>query len=222
MHGSRLYVGGRFDAIDGSAIRKLAALNATTLATSCHGTRLVNGNVNEVRVSPDGGTVWVGGAFTKIRSVSRAGLGGINADTGAPIAFSRPASGSMVITLTVSADGNWVYASTETNNIHAYRPAVSNNAVWSTRMNGNIQAIAVSPTEIYIGGHFTQFATGLARRSLASVNPATGAPTSWNPEATGLLGRRLGARHQRQQPACRRPVHPLRRGEAASLRAIRG
>ena len=52
----------------------------------------------------------------------------------------------------------------------------------------NIQAIAVSPTEIYIGGHFTQFATGLARRSLASVNPATGAPTSWDPEATGLLG----------------------------------
>jgi len=187
VRGSRLYVGGRFDTIDGSAVPKLAAVNVITGNLVAWDTS-VNGNVHEVRVSPDGRTVWVGGAFTKVRGVARSGLAGIDAASGVPIAFSRPASTSMVITVTVSADGAWLYASTDTNNLHAYRPAVSNRAVWTTRMNGNVQAVAVSPTEIYIGGHFTQFASGLARRSLASVDPATGAPTSWDPKATGLLG----------------------------------
>ena len=187
VDGNRLYVGGRFEAIGGSSTPKLAAVKVST-GDLVAWRPSVNGNVNEVRVAPDGNTVWIGGSFTKIRGVRRSGLGGIDADTGVPIAFNRPASTSMVITLALSADGTWLYASTHTNNVHAYRPAVSNNPVWTTRTNGNVQAIAISPTEIYIGGHFTQFASGLARRSLASVNPATGAPTTWNPKATGLLG----------------------------------
>jgi len=187
VHGSRLYVGGRFDAIDGSAVPKLAAVNVTT-GDLVAWDPSVNGNVNEVRVSADGETVWVGGSFTKIRGVLRSGLGGIDADSGVPVAFSRAASTSMIITLEVSADGTWLYASTHTNNLRAYRPAVSNSPVWTTKTNGNVQAIAISPTEIYIGGHFTAFANGPARRSLASVSPATGAPTSWDTKATGLLG----------------------------------
>jgi hypothetical protein len=187
VYGSRLYVGGKFTGIDGSATQKLAALNVTTGDLVAWDTS-VNNNVNEVRVSPDGGTVWVGGSFTKIRGLARSGLGGIDAGSGVPIAFSRPASTSYVVTLATSADGTWLYASTNTNNLHAYRPAVANSAVWTTRTNGNVQAIAPSPTEIYIGGHFTAFQNGPARRSLASVTPANGAPTSWDPKATGLLG----------------------------------
>ena len=187
VDGSRLYVGGRFDAIDGSATRKLAAVRVSTGDLVAWSTS-VNGNVNEVRVSPDGRTVWVGGSFTKVGGIRRAGLGAIDAVSGATRSFNRPASGSMVITLAISDDGSWVYASTENNTLHAYRPTVSNNPVWTARMNGNVQAIEVSPTDIYMGGHFTQFASGLARRSLASVKPATGAATSWDPRATGLLG----------------------------------
>jgi hypothetical protein len=186
-HGSRLYVGGKFTGIDGTNKQKLAAVNVTTGDLAAWDTS-VNGNVNEVRVSTDGGTVWVGGSFTKIRDLARSGLGGIDAASGVPIAFSRAASTSMIITLAVSADGTWLYASTHTNNLRAYRPAVSNNPVWARRTNGNVQAIAPSPTEIYLGGHFTAFQDGPARRSLASVNPATGVPTSWDPKATGLLG----------------------------------
>ena len=186
VYGSRLYVGGRFTGIDGSAVPKLAAVNVTTGDLVPWDTS-VNGNVNEVRVSADGATVWVGGSFTRIRGLERSGLGGIDATTGVPIAFSRPASTSMIITLAPSADGTWLYASTHTNNLHAYRPAMSNNAVWTTRTNGNVQAIAISPTEIYLGGHFTAFQNGPERRSLASVT-LNGVPTSWDPKATGLLG----------------------------------
>ncbi|RHW25495.1 hypothetical protein D0Z08_18455 [Nocardioides immobilis] len=188
VHGNRLYVGGRFDTIDGGAKQKLAAVGVTT-GDLVPWSTWINGNVNEVRVSPDGSTVWVGGAFTKIRGVARAYFGGINAGTGVPTSFNRSSFGGVVITVAVSPDGGWVYATTENNFLYAYRPTVSNNHVWGTKMSGNVQAVAVSPTEIYIGGHFSQFTEyGVKRPSLASVDFATGAPTSWDPKTTGLLG----------------------------------
>ena len=53
-------------------------------------------------------------------------------------------------------------------------------------MSGNTQAIAVSPTEIYVGGHFAGFnQPSVNRPYLASINPATGAATSWDPKASG-------------------------------------
>jgi hypothetical protein len=187
VSGNRLYVGGRFDGIDGTAKQKLAAVDVTTGNTVAWNT-WINGNVAEVRVSPDGQTVWVGGAFSKIRGLPRAYFGGIDATTGVPNAFSRDSWGGVVITVGLSPDGGTVYVASENNHLFAYDWAASTE-LWRTRMSGNIQAIAASPTEIYIGGHFSSFADYKVKRpSLGSVDPATGAPTSWDTEATGLLG----------------------------------
>ncbi|WP_158282959.1 PQQ-binding-like beta-propeller repeat protein [Nocardioides silvaticus] len=187
VHGDRLYVGGRFDGIDGTAKQKLAAVGVTSGNTLAWNT-WTNGNVAEVRVSPDGQTVWVGGAFSKIRGMARAYFGGIDATTGYPNAFSRDSWGGVVITVGTSPDGGTVYVATENNHLFAYDWAASKE-LWRTRMSGNVQAIAASPTEIYIGGHFSSFADYKVKRpSLASVVASTGAPTSWDTKATGLLG----------------------------------
>jgi hypothetical protein len=180
VHDDRLYVAGKFTGIDGTAKQKLAALNVSTgnLVTWNTG---ISGNVNEVRVSPDGATVWVGGSFTRIKGVERRYFAGIDAVTGLPTSFDRGADGGYVITVAVSGDGSTVYASTENNTIFAYKPAESTSPIWTRKMGGNTHAIAISPTEIYIGGHF-----GGTIPFLTSVDPATGVPTGWDPEATGI------------------------------------
>jgi len=186
VDGNRLYVGGKFDGIDGTAKKKLAALDVTTGDLVAWNT-WINGNVNEVRVSPDGGTVWVGGTFTKIRGIYKPYFGGINAATGIPTAFTRDSWGGYVVTVAVNGDGSTVYATTENNTIFAYQPAVSNTEIWLTRLSGNTHAMAVTPTEIYIGGHFAGFnQPNINRPFLASIDPATGLPTTWDPMASGV------------------------------------
>ena len=85
VSGNRLYVGGKFKGIDGTAKQQLAAIDVTTGNPVTWGT-WVNGGVNEVRVSDDGTTVWIGGEFTRIRGIDRLYLGAINATTGVPTA----------------------------------------------------------------------------------------------------------------------------------------
>ena len=54
-------------------------------------------------------------------------------------------------------------------------------------MSGNTQAFAVSETELYLGGHFSQFAEQRIRRPfLASADPYTGVATTWDTKAEGL------------------------------------
>ena len=186
VHGDPHYVGGKISGIDGTNKQKLAALDVNTGNIVAWNT-WINGNVNEVRVSPDGGTVWVGGSFNKIRGITRSYFAGIDAATGLPTAFNRDSFGGYVITVATNADGSTVYATTENNIIFAYRPSVSSNPIWQTKMSGNTHAMAVSPTEIYIGGHFAGFnQPNIGRPFLASIDPTTGAPTSWDPKASGI------------------------------------
>ena len=184
--GNRLYVGGKFTGIDGTNKQKLAALDVNTGDLLPWNTWL-NGNVNEVRVSPDGGTVWVGGTFTKIRGIARPYFAGIDAASGLPTSFNRDGWGGYIVTVATNADGSTVYATSENNVIFAYQPSVSSDPIWQTKMSGNTHAMAVSPTEIYIGGHFAGFNQPSTNRPfLASIDPATGLATDWDPKATGI------------------------------------
>lgn len=186
VSGERVYVGGRFNGIDGTSRSKIAAINTNTGDVVPLNTWL-NGAVLEVKVSPDGGTVWVGGEFTRIRGVERLYTGGIDAATGLPTAFAPTGRGGRIITVAVSPDGAWFYASSDNNTIFAYQPAISNDPVWTTKMSGNTQAMAVSGTELYLGGHFSQFVEQrVARPFLGSADPFTGVATTWNTECTGL------------------------------------
>jgi hypothetical protein len=186
VSGNRLYVGGRFATIDGQAKAKLAAIDTTTGNVVAWNT-WVNGGVIELTVSPDGSTVWLGGEFTRLRGLDRLYAGAVYASTGQVHPFAPTAAGGRIITVALNPDATWFYTASDNNTVFAYQPAVSNAPVWRTKMSGNAQAMAVSATELYLGGHFSQFAEQKIRRPyLASADPFTGVATTWDTAAEGL------------------------------------
>jgi hypothetical protein len=62
--------------------------------------------------------------------------------------------------------------------------------VFTVQTSGDTQAIAVSATEVYIGGHFSWIGSNKFKRGrLGSVSPVDGSTTSWNPQAgTSYMG----------------------------------
>jgi len=184
VSGDRLYVGGRFDGIDGSAKQKLAAVDVDTGDLVAWNT-WVNGGVNEVRVTPDGHHVWIGGEFTRIRGLDRPYFGAVNATTGKPTSFVGLGNGSRLITLALSPNGRWVYTANNANRVNAYKTD-SVAPRWSRHTDGNVQAIAGSGPAVYLGGHFTMFDDDdISRTFFAEVDAYTGALTRWDPLATG-------------------------------------
>ena len=72
--GTTLYVGGRFDAIDGVPLRNLAAIDLTTNQVIPSFAPTVGGETNAVYtilVSPDESKIYVGGAFTAVNKQTR-------------------------------------------------------------------------------------------------------------------------------------------------------
>lgn len=188
VHGDRLYVGGKFNGIDGTGRSKLAVVDATSGDVVTAFNPRPNGAVREVVVSPDGSTVYAGGGFTKLGGTSRSGnAGSVNASDGTPTSFDPSVdSGSGVVTVALSQDGSRFFLATQNNFVRAYDPALSNDAVWSVRTSGNTQAIAVSSTEVYMGGHWSGFQEfGIKRPFLGSVSYHNGVPTSWDPQCLG-------------------------------------
>ena len=61
-------------------------------------------------------------------------------------------------------------------------------ATWAPTLNNSVEAIEVAPdgSVVYIGGSFTNV-NGVQRRRVAALDPVTGAPTSWNPDASAKV-----------------------------------
>jgi hypothetical protein len=82
----------------------------------------------------------------------------------------------------ISPSGGQIYAAGANNTLSAYN-LPSNDPAWIVKSGGDIQGIAVSTTEIYVGGHFGQIA-GAKRQYLGSLS-LDGVPTAWNPKVEG-------------------------------------
>jgi hypothetical protein len=184
--GARLYVGGTFSGIDGTARASMVALDATAGDVVTSFRSRANAGVRAIRVSPDGTKVYAGGAFSKIGGADRPwGAAELLASTGDATAFDPSVGGDLAITVGLSPDGTHFYFSSPSNYLYAYDLA-SNTPVWVRKTSGDTQAIAVSPTEIYIGGHFSQVIDFKIKRTfLASLRPADGTVTDWDPEPLG-------------------------------------
>ena len=94
VRGPRLFVGGRFDSVDGGTTRgALAVLNANTGAADSTFNVPVTGTINPtfpsaavltLDVTPDGKTLVIGGNFTTVGGLPRTQLAIIDATAGAP------------------------------------------------------------------------------------------------------------------------------------------
>ena len=187
VSGSSLYVGGRFAGIDDTTRHQLAAVDTVTGdVVDGFRTRVRGGGVNEVVVSPDGSKVYAGGWFTSIGGEDRLnGAAEVWSATGDATAFDPSQGGGVVTTVGLSPDGGRLYVATENNSLFAY-DLTSNDPAWTSKTSGDTQAIAVSATDVYIGGHFSQIVvTKTKRRFLASLNPSDGSVTAWDPNPDG-------------------------------------
>jgi hypothetical protein len=71
--------------------------------------------------------------------------------------------------------------------VQAYGPTVGSTPVWDVATNGDVEAIVVSSSVVYVSGHFTSVG-GSGRGHLAALLASGGGLTSWNPGANGNLG----------------------------------
>jgi hypothetical protein len=188
VRGTRLYAGGSFATIKGVSRKRLAAVDVATSVVNTGFNPWPSWTVKQIAVSPEGTKVYATGGFTSIGGAPRRGAAEVLASTGKATAF-NPSQGGVGIAAALSPDGTRFFFSTTDNRMYAYDPARANTPIYTIQTGGDTQAIAVSTTEVYFGGHFTNITTFKTKRSLlASVRLTDGALTTWNPNLSGYMG----------------------------------
>ena len=71
--------------------------------------------------------------------------------------------------------------------VQAYGPTAGGTPVWNVGANGDVEAVVVSSSTVYAGGHFTSIGGG-GRGHLAALRASGGGVDPWNPGANGVFG----------------------------------
>jgi hypothetical protein len=161
--GSTLYIGGKFDTVDGQPRQNFAAVDtATGTQLSATVTAQPNQTVQAIVAGPS--LVYFGGNFTKVDGVSRQFLAAISATTGA-----------LSTTWVPTAAGG-------TDPCPSQFPTGTNcGTTGTTGGSGNVHSLALSPdgTGLFVGGNF-YYINGIPRNSVGEVSATTGATMSWH------------------------------------------
>jgi len=184
---NRLYVGGNFGYLGGRAVPRLGAVGQGGGVVDTAFVPNPGNTVRALALTDDDSRLFVGGSFTSIQGQQRPGAAEVNSLTGLLTGFA-PTDGGVAISMDVTPGGRLFFGTTN-NRTFAYDPGASNSPRYRVRTSGDVQAIAATNTEVYIGGHFTSLPEQkLNRVHLASFLTATGVGTSWNPGANGNYG----------------------------------
>jgi trimeric autotransporter adhesin len=192
--GATVYVGGDFDSAEGAGRRHLAAFNATSGNLTSLKPTISNGTGNfatvlAMDVSADGNTLYFAGDFALVNGSSRRNAAAVSSGVGTLRAWSPASTAGTTADLTVSASGNTVFVGGRASGgyVQAYGPNVGGTPVWNVGTNGDVEALAVSSSILYVGGHFTSIGGG-ARGHLAALRTSGGSVHPWNPGANGVFG----------------------------------
>jgi trimeric autotransporter adhesin len=216
LDGKTLYAGGTFDHLGADdQPRKAIGAVSTADGDATAWNPGVNGSfpaVQALALSPDGSTVYVGGAFTSaganaqprtdLAAISATGVG--DATAWAPNPHGGPAAN--VYSLAVGSDGTVYVGGTFTTagsnalarpNLAAIGaagsgPATGWNPTATTSDSGNpaaVRALALVPGggTLFVGGQFDQLGDE-SRIDLGEVSLATAAATAWNPDPGPYFG----------------------------------
>jgi len=185
LSGNTVYVGGEFTAIDGEARNYLAAIGTDGTLGSWDPD--AGGSV--YALAGDGDTVYVGGSFGTVGGEARGNLAAIGTD-GVLSTTWTPSTNNTVVALAVSdnvvyAGGGFYQVDGQQHNKIAAIGTDGTLSSWDPVLNdnlgGQVNAIAISGTTIYIGGTFMSIGAGNeARNGLAAVD-ADGTIGSWAP-----------------------------------------
>ena len=193
--GATVYVGGDFDSAAGAGRRRLAAFNATSgnISTTFKPS-VSNGTGNfatvlSMDVSPNNQTLYFSGDFALVNGTSRRNAAAVSTGVATLRAWSPASTADIAADLTVSASGNTVFVGGRSSGgyVQAYGPTVGGTPVWSVATNGDVEALAISSSILYVGGHFTTVGAS-SRGHLAALRASGGGLESWDPGANGVFG----------------------------------
>jgi hypothetical protein len=192
--GATVYVGGDFDSAEGAGRRHLAAFGATSGNLTSLKPTISNGAGNfatvlTMDVSADGNTLYFAGDFALVNGSSRRNAAAVSSGIGTLRAWSPASTADIVGDLTVSASGRTVFVGGRGSGgyVQAYGPTAGGTPVWNVGANGDVEALVVSSSTLYVGGHFTSIGGG-GRGHLAALRASGGSVDPWNPGANGVFG----------------------------------
>ena len=209
VSGEDVVAGGYFSSLGGVARNNVAAINAADGTPTAWDPDAHNW-VNAIAVS--GSTVYLGGEFSgndsinaNTTGVTRNDVAAVDATSGVATSWNPDAS-SYVFALAIS--GSTVYLGGDfngPNSINANTTGVTRNRAaavdattgvatgWDPDANGDVAALAVSGSTVYLGGQFNgpnsinANTTGVTRNYAAAVDATNGAATAWDPDANNVV-----------------------------------
>lgn len=193
--GSTVYAGGDFTSSEGAGRRHLAAFGATSgNLSSGFKPNVSNGSGNfatvlAMDVSANGNTLYFSGDFALVNGSARRNAAAVSTGIATLRAWSPNATADVAGDLTLSNSGRTVFVGGRSAGgyVQAYGPNAGGSPVWHVGANGDVEAIVVSSSILYVGGHFTTIGGG-SRSHLAAVSASSGGLQGWNPGADGALG----------------------------------
>ncbi len=194
--GATVYVGGDFDSLNcGSECiprSNLAAFPTNATATGTGFNPNLNNTVLAMVLSPDGSTLYVGGAFTTVNGgTTRNHLAAFNTTTGLATSFNPNVDGN-VRALQLSSDGSTLYVGgafttvnggTTRNHLAAFSTAATGTVVagFDPNIDSDVLSLALTSSTVYAGGYFSTVNGGTTRNYLAAFNTSDGIVTSFDP-----------------------------------------
>ena len=180
----RLLLGGGFTAIGATPRNRLAAVNSTSGALDTAWAPPADGIVHTLRLSADGTSVYVGGAFANIGAGARSRLALLSATGNGDVDGTwKPVADADVSALSLSADGTRLFAAGAFTRLggarRSYLGAVAAAGAgaldaWDPNASMPAMTVASSATAIFAGGTFASV-NGTARTNMAAFDAATGA-----------------------------------------------
>lgn len=205
--GGRIVIGGTFTSLTDSPANgggnrprtRLAAIEADTGAVIRTFLPAIDGDVTSIAVAPDGGSVYIGGLFTRVGGVPRAGLARVRLSDGALMpAFAPPAIGGPVYDVHLVGGAVWVggqfssVGGTARSMLAAFDPttgallAQPALAFTGTHNGGVTKVVKFAPTpdgsRVVVLGNFTAVG-GLPRHQIAVLD-VTASPVAVSPWRT--------------------------------------
>jgi hypothetical protein len=181
--GSTLYLGGAFTKVGGQSRAHAGAVNATTGSVTSWSPS-ANDDVRAIVATSS--RVYIGGWFTTVNGTSQNGLAAVDPSSGGTI--SCPCHPGVPV-LDLATDGTRLYGAAGGPGGEALAYSLGTGQhVWTTKTDGNVQAVTPYGGKVYIGGHFTTV-NGTSAHYVGRLSPTSGAlDTSWGASCSGSAG----------------------------------